>query len=102
MEPNLDMIRSLTKLFNVSADYLLELDTPMDYEATVDLYDFLQQGKLTLNGEFLEPQDCEAISNMVQILMEKRKNCVPLYGKIESDETESNCSMYDADGLDGH
>jgi len=77
LEPNLDMIRSLTKLFNVSADYLLELDTPMDYEATFDLYDFLQQGKLTLNGEFLEPQDCEAISNMVQILMEKRKKDMP-------------------------
>lgn len=49
----------------------------MDYEATFDLYDFLQQGKLTLNGEFLEPQDCEAISNMVQILMEKRKKDMP-------------------------
>lgn len=72
LEPNLETIRSLTKLFDVSSDYLLEIDNPMDYEPTFDIYDLLQRGKLTLEGYILSPQDCNTIHEMVRILFKER------------------------------
>ena len=74
LEPNLSIIRSLTKLFNVSADYLLETDNSLDYEPTFDLCEFLRNGKLTLDGQYIEPKDCEYIRDMVRILMAKRQD----------------------------
>lgn len=73
LEPNLAIIRKLTKLFNVSADYLLETLNSLDYDPTFDLCDVLRNGKLTLDGQYLEPMDCEYISDMVRILMAKRR-----------------------------
>ncbi|WP_050992778.1 helix-turn-helix domain-containing protein [Selenomonas ruminantium] len=74
LEPNLETIRSLARLFNVSADYLLEIDNSLDYEPTFDLCDFLRNGKLTLDGQYIEPRDCEYISDMVHIFMAKRRD----------------------------
>ncbi len=72
LEPNLEVLRHLTKLFNVSSDYLLEVDTFMDYEPTFDFCDLLRQGKLTWDGHFLSEADCTAIHDMTQILLNKR------------------------------
>ena len=66
------MIRRLTRLFCVSSDYLLEIDNPVDYEPTFDLYELLQKGKLTIDGRFLTEQDCTAIHDMSQILLKER------------------------------
>lgn len=74
LEPNLAIIRNLSKLFNVSADYLLEIDTPMDFEPTFDICDILQNGKLTLDGQYIEPKDCEYLGDMVRIFMAKRQD----------------------------
>ena len=74
LEPNLDMIRHLTKLFCVSSDYLLEIDNPVDYEPTFDLHDLLRKGKLTLDGRFLTETDCTAIHDIVRILLKERKH----------------------------
>ena len=71
LEPNLEIIRHLTKLFCVSSDYLLEIDNPVDYEPTFDIQDLLCNGKLTLNGHFLTKQECIAIHDMVHILLKK-------------------------------
>ena len=76
LEPNLETIRCLTKLFDVSSDYLLEIDNPMDYEPTFDLYDLLCHGRLTLDGRVLSPQDCSTIHDMVRILLQERTKTV--------------------------
>ena len=72
LEPNLQVLRHLTKLFNVSSDYLLEIDNPIDYEPTFDFCDLLRQGKLTFDGRFLTEADCTAIHDMVRILLKER------------------------------
>ena len=69
LEPNLELIRHLAKIFYVSSDYLLEIDNPMDYEPVFDLYELLHHGKLTLDGQVLSAHDCDTICDMVRILL---------------------------------
>ncbi|MBP3231246.1 MAG: helix-turn-helix transcriptional regulator [Anaerovibrio sp.] len=70
LEPSLEMIRRLAKLFYVSSDYLLEIDNAIDCEPTFDLYELLLHGNLTLDGRFLSNQDCNKIRDMIRILLQ--------------------------------
>ena len=73
VEPSMDVIRGLARIFNVSADYLLEIETALDYEPTFDLKQLLLHGRITMEGKFLSREERDAIYDMVRIFIRFQK-----------------------------
>ena len=73
-EPDIESIKKLAKLFNVSTDYLLENNNILsDIEDVVDLNNFLLNGRYTINSKFPTNKERKAINKMVNVIFEIRE-----------------------------
>ena len=73
-EPDIDSIKKLAKLFNVSIDYLLENENIIDdREDVVDLNNFLLKGRYTIHSRFPKDKDRKLLHHMVDLIFEYRE-----------------------------
>ena len=74
-EPDIETIKKLANLFDVSIDYLLENDRSLsDTEEIVDLHNFLLNGRYTLRSRFPTDKDRRFLGNMLNVILDDRFN----------------------------
>ena len=72
-EPDIATIKKLAKFFDVSIDYLLENDrTLSDSEETIDLNNFLLNGRYTINSKFLSERERQRLNKIITAMYEDK------------------------------
>ena len=72
-QPDFDTLKKIANFFDVSIDYLLENDrTLSDSEETVDLNNFLLNGRYTINSKFLNNRERKRLNDMVRVMYEDK------------------------------
>ena len=65
-QPGIEVLKSMSKLFNVSIDYLVENDCGVaEISNEVDLNDFILNGKYTIASKFPDERDRRIINSLV-------------------------------------
>ena len=73
-EPDIESIKKLAKLFNVSIDYLLENENIVsDREDVVDFNQFVMNGRYTVHSKFPTHKERKVINKMVNAIFELRE-----------------------------
>ena len=72
-EPDFNTLKKIASFFDVSIDYLLENDRSLsDSEETVDLNNFLLNGRYTINSKFLNNRERKRLNDMVRVMYEDK------------------------------
>ena len=72
-EPDFNTLKKIASFFDVSIYYLLENDRSLsDSEETVDLNNFLLNGRYTINSKFLNNRERKRLNDMVRVMYEDK------------------------------
>ena len=72
-EPDIESIKKLAKLFNVSTDYLLENENITYEQDVVDFNHFVMNGRYTIKSRFPSQQERKALNKIANALIELRE-----------------------------
>ena len=72
--PGLEVLKSMSKLFNVSIDYLVENDCGIaEISNEVDINEFLLKGRYTIQSKFPTDRDRQILNKIVNAFFEIRE-----------------------------
>ncbi len=74
-EPDFQTLKRIANFFHVSIDYLLDNEDEVVLESTpiFDLYNFLMDGKYTINQQFPDEQERKTIKAVVEAIHNSKK-----------------------------
>ena len=68
-QPSIEVLKRMSKLFNVSIDYLVENDCGVaEISNEVDLNDFILNGKYTICSKFPNDRDRRVINGLINVV----------------------------------
>ena len=72
--PRIEVLKKMSRLFNVSIDYLLENNCGIaEISDVVDLNDFILNGKYTIDSKFPTEQERRTINDLINVICKAEK-----------------------------